>query len=1329
MQSSYEVLDQIFNNAPSSMFVMDREHRFILTNPALLQFWGLTKEQLIGHTELTAFPQESASSLWADNEYIMSTNRPLQHEEELLLKNGQHKSRASVKFPFHDHNGKVIGLCGIATDITPLKQAEDALRASESTYRALFDNMLNGLAYCRMVYIEDQPVDFVYIKVNKTFETLTGLHHVIGRKASDVIPGICEQDQQLLEVYGRVALTGQSEHFELFVNSLQTWFSLSVFSPQAGYFVAVFEVITDKKIAEQSLKESEQRLRLALEAAQLGIFEWNLNTNRLIWSQRTVEIFGYRPDEFSGDYTDFSNRVHPEDLPKVEIEIARSKLERNRYYCEFRIIWPDATVHWIMGTGEFTYNSEGQPLQMLGTAEEISQRKLTEESLITSEKEFRLLAEAMPQIVWITRANGMNIFFNQQWVDYTGLTLEESYGHGWNKPFHPDDQKTAWEAWQKAINNNDNYSLECRLRRTDGVYRWWLIRGIPIVDENGEIYKWFGTCTDIHNLKANEEEIRSSKIHLESAMNSMSDAICISDTEGKFTHFNDAFATFHKFRNKRECANVFTEYTKLLDVYLPSGELVPIEQWVVPRALRGEADKDVEFTLRKKDTGETWVGCYNYAPIHSDSGMITGSVVTARDITEKKRTEQKLREAEELWISAHYTRNLIETSLDPLLTISSDGKITDVNAATEAVTGYSRDKLIGSNFSDYFTAPMEAMTVYQQVFLAGSIRNYALKIHHKDGHLTSILFNATVYRNEAGQIAGIFAAARDITDIELIQQALKSSEDLFKAMFTEAPLGIALIDSLTGQINAVNPMFAKIAGRTMVEMMNIDWMSITHPDDLQKDLDNMALLNAGKISGFTMEKRYLRLDGSFVWINMTIAPIVVADKAHPQHLCMIEDISARKITEKTIKQLAFHDPLTQLPNRRLLYERLKHSIDVGRRDGKNLALLMLDLDRFKRVNDSFGHLAGDELLQKVAERIAARLRDVDMVARLGGDEFVVLLENITQPEDAAQVANEIIADLTARFCLSQSDDILIGASIGISLYPQHGTSPEMLMDHADAALYQAKDAGRGCFAYFSEELTLAAQERIALEQRLRLALAEQQLRVFYQPQIDISSGQIMGVEALVRWQDPLNGLRAPQQFIAIAEDSGLIVEISTWVLYEACRQGKQWLDEGFPPLTIAVNVSAHQLRRNNMAPLVSKVLAETGFPANYLELEITETGLMEYQDKAADILKDLRAQGVRVAIDDFGTGYSSLSSLKHFPIDVLKIDKSFIDDIPFHQDDMEITATIIGMAHTLGLKVLAVGVETTAQLEFLTEKGCDSYQGYLRSQPVSAEEMARLLMS
>jgi diguanylate cyclase (GGDEF)-like protein len=453
------------------------------------------------------------------------------------------------------------------------------------------------------------------------------------------------------------------------------------------------------------------------------------------------------------------------------------------------------------------------------------------------------------------------------------------------------------------------------------------------------------------------------------------------------------------------------------------------------------------------------------------------------------------------------------------------------------------------------------------------------------------------------------------------------------------------------------------------------------------------------------------------------------DRSKPvnHYVASFSDITSRKAAEEEIKQLAFYDPLTQLPNRRLLQERLKHSIEVERRDGKQLALLMLDLDRFKAVNDSLGHLAGDELLQQVAIRISARLRDVDMVARLGGDEFVVLLEDIAHAEDAARVASEIILVLSKPFQLAQSSDVQIGVSIGISLYPEHGANYETLMDHADAALYQAKDQGRGCYAYFSEDQTLAARERIALETRLRRAIEQGELRIFYQPQVDIASGRIVGAEALVRWQDPIEGLIPPVRFIPIAEETGLILEIGAWVLRETCRQGRLWLDAGLPPLTLAVNVSPQQFRRGDISALVATCLSETKFPAEYLELEMTESGLMENQDNVMALLNELRSQGIHLAIDDFGTGFSSLAYLKHFPLDVLKIDKSFIDDIPNLQDDMEIAATIIAMGRILGFKVLAEGVETPEQLAFLREKNCDLYQGYILSPPVPAEAFVELL--
>lgn len=446
-----------------------------------------------------------------------------------------------------------------------------------------------------------------------------------------------------------------------------------------------------------------------------------------------------------------------------------------------------------------------------------------------------------------------------------------------------------------------------------------------------------------------------------------------------------------------------------------------------------------------------------------------------------------------------------------------------------------------------------------------------------------------------------------------------------------------------------------------------------------------------------------------------------------EYVAVFSDITEQKASEDQLTFNAMHDPLTALPNRVLLFHSLEHAIEMAHREGKQLALLMLDLDGFKHVNDSFGHLLGDQLLQQVAERLASRLRGVDMVARLGGDEFTVLLEDLAHEDDAARVAEAIIEDLSEPWQLPDVGEVRIGVSIGISLYPQHGDNPEILLQQADTALYHSKAAGRNRFSYFSDELTVAARLRIDMEARLRRAISQNELRVYYQPQVDMNSGLIVGAEALVRWQDPIEGLIPPLRFIPLAEETGLIMAIGEWVLRETCRQGKVWLDAGLPKLTLAVNVSPQQIQRGNMSKLVETILIETGFPAKQLELELTETGLMNHQQHTVSLLKDLRAQGIRLAIDDFGTGYSSLAHLKHFPLDVLKIDKSFIDDIPHHQDDMEITATILAMGHILGFKVLAEGVETLEQFAFLQVQGCDLYQGYFKSRPLPADEFAELL--
>lgn len=445
------------------------------------------------------------------------------------------------------------------------------------------------------------------------------------------------------------------------------------------------------------------------------------------------------------------------------------------------------------------------------------------------------------------------------------------------------------------------------------------------------------------------------------------------------------------------------------------------------------------------------------------------------------------------------------------------------------------------------------------------------------------------------------------------------------------------------------------------------------------------------------------------------------------YVSVFMDISTIKASQEQLDFLAHHDPLTQLPNRRLLFSQLEHDLAKIRRDGGALGLLMFDLDRFKDVNDSFGHLIGDQLLQQVAMRLSTRLRSSDAIARLGGDEFTVLLDNLVRPEDAARVAEEIMEALSEPFHLAKGVSIRTSASIGISFSAGADATAESLLQQADSAMYRAKAEGRGRFQYFSENMTVAARERIDLDSRLRRALEQNEFRVYYQPQVDIRTGHIIGAEALVRWQDPHEGLILPGQFIPIAEETGLIREIGEWVLREACLQGKKWLDAGLPPLVLAVNVSARQIHHGNLIEVVEQILGETGFSPRSLELELTESTLMERKEEVDVLLNSLRARRIRLAIDDFGTGYSSLSYLKRFPLDVLKIDKSFIDDISHDSDDRTIIKAIIEMGHTLGFKVLAEGVESAEQLVFLQSHGCDLYQGYFRSKPLPADAFEHLL--
>jgi diguanylate cyclase (GGDEF)-like protein/PAS domain S-box-containing protein len=478
--------------------------------------------------------------------------------------------------------------------------------------------------------------------------------------------------------------------------------------------------------------------------------------------------------------------------------------------------------------------------------------------------------------------------------------------------------------------------------------------------------------------------------------------------------------------------------------------------------------------------------------------------------------------------------------------------------------------------------------------------------------------------------------------------------------------------------------------------------------------------------GLTVNCILIRRDGFESTIEDSAAPIHDRAGRVIGAVIVFHDVSAARAMSLQMTHSSQYDLVTNLPNRLLLNDRITQAIAMAHRQNRPIAVLFLDLDRFKYINDSLGHVTGDKLLQSVSRRLLTSVRASDTVSRQGGDEFVILLSEITHPEHAATSAKKILLSLNARHSIG-GQDLHIDGSIGISVYPEDGEDAETLIKNADTAMYHAKEHGRNNFQFFTTEMNLRAVERQSLEGSLRRALEREEFLLHYQPKVNLDTGEITGVEALIRWQQPERGLVPPAQFVPVAEDCGLIIQIGRWVLREACRQARAWQDAGLPPLPLAVNVSAVEFRDESFVEGLRTILSETGLEARYLELELTEGVLMEHAESTAFVLQQLKVMGVHLVVDDFGTGYSSLSYLQQFPIDVLKIDQSFVHRITADPDDSPIVSAIIDMGKNLKQRVIAEGIETPEQLAFLRAHHCAEGQGYFFSRPLDAAQFAHLL--
>ncbi len=836
------------------------------------------------------------------------------------------------------------------------------------------------------------------------------------------------------------------------------------------------------------------------------------------------------------------------------------------------------------------------------------------------------------------------------------------------------------------------------------------------------VLQWSGALLGIYlfvlillHQRAASRLIAAKQQDLDTTLQSIGDAVITTDPQGRIKRLNPVAVHLTGWDADEARGHPLAEVFRIVNA--ETGKTVENPADKVLR--EGKTVGLANHTVLIARNGAHFQVADSAAPIRDSSGGITGVVLVFRDVTEDYKLQQSVRD------HSQRLQRIIESALDAVIVADEQGTILEWNPRAESIFGWSRDDIVGQCLNETII-PVSLREAHlqgiQRLTETGTAHVLGNRMEtrglRRDGSEFPIELTITRLHQSRGWLFSAFI--RDLSTQRTAEEELRLAATTFKSH-----AGILITDS-NGTILRANPAFEAMSGYSADEIIG------ENPRILQSGRQDEAfyqkmwstIASEGQWQGELWNRRK---DGSLYaeWLTITAVKNLNGDITH--YVATSQDITERKNAEARFEHLAYHDDLTDLANRRLLRDRTEHEIAVAKRRGILGALLYLDLDRFKNLNDALGHPVGDELLRQVGERLKTLVRAEDTVARVGGDEFVVLLPMLSPDASKASFEAQAVTE-KIRACLSEPYTLNehlyhITPSIGIVLFPEGEGNADDLLKHADSALYRAKEDGRNTARFYQPDMQAVAETRLALEKDLRHALKHDELSLHYQPQVN-GSGELIGAEALIRWQHPEQGMIPPDRFIPVAEDTGLIVEIGTWVLRTAAQQIHTWQQNRLYPAThrLAVNVSPRQFRQTNFVDLVTEIFNEEGVSLKHLELEITETLVMENVKDAIEKMSTLRDKGVLFSIDDFGTGYSSLSYLKRLPVDQLKIDRSFVRDIVTDPDDAAIIETIIAMTSHLGLGVIAEGVETHEQLDFLRERGCTAFQGYHFSQPVPAEE-------
>ena len=1022
------------------------------------------------------------------------------------------------------------------------------------------------------------------------------------------------------------------------------------------------------------------------------------------------EIFGYPLDEWLTDENMWLRVIHEEDREWVFNITRASTRSGEKVEYEYRVIAADGSIRWVRDQGCLIRDESGKVIHRQGVMADITEHRLADQELKKREKLYRTLAKHIP---------GTAVLLFDHNYRFTLADGDQLKAHGFTRkmfvnrtvrevfPTHIADE---WAGYYKAALAGDHLSFE---RKTD--VGWFHIYVVPVRDERDHIFAGMVMWQDITERKRSEEDLQESESRYRNLFENASDIIYVHDLQGNYISINHAAERVFGYTSEEALGMNMTAIAAPGQVKLMRRKLA---------SKRGGAATQTSYDLdciTKDDRRIT-------LEINSRTIMKEGVPVAvqgiARDVTERKRADEALRESETKF------RTLAETASDAIITIDENGTMYFVNAGTEKIFGYKAKEMLGRNLSILIPERFrEAHVAGIARFLKTRKRNIPWKSVelpglHKKGHEIELELSFAEYNKEGRRF--FTSVIRDVTERKRSQEALKESESRFRELFENAN-DLIYTHDLEGNFTSLNRAGELITGYSRAEAMERRISDVVAPEYIDyAQRMTMRKLNGELPSSYELE--VIAKDGRRVMLELSTRLIYQNDQ--PVGVQGIgRDITSRRHAEDQLLHNALHDSLTDLPNRTEFMRHLHGAVELSAADpNRKFAVLFLDLDRFKIINDSLGHIIGDKLLIGIAKRLRTCVRPGDVVARLGGDEFTVLLNAVSGPEEATMVADRLQRNLSSPFKFGNYE-VFTSASIGIIVSDDIPREPEDFLRDADTAMYRAKETGKARCEVFDREMHVQNMNLLQVETDLRRALERREFEVYYQPIVPLETGRIAEFEALIRWNHPTDGQILPTEFIAVAEETGMIVPIGRWILEEACRQTKIWQDQ-FPRangLSISVNLSAKQLMHPALRSQVEDILRSTGLDPAFLKLEVTESTVIERSETALTVLSQLKALGLSFSTDDFGTGYSSLSYLHRFPFGRLKIDRSFVDKMEHDPKSEAIVRTILLLGQNLNMEVVAEGIETDRQLELLRMLGCRYGQGFLFSKPVDAATAEELL--